>query len=87
MTNDIKFSVQDIGPHLIEFIVYILLALFILSIADAIFQRYQYKKDLKMTKQEVKDEFKEMEGDPRLQVERRQFGLNYEDGLDLITLY
>ena len=47
VTNDIKFSVQDIGPHLIEFIVYILLALFILSIADAIFQRYQYKKDLK----------------------------------------
>lgn len=75
VTNDIKFSVQDIGPHLIEFIVYILLALFILSVADAIFQRYQYKKDLKMTKQEVKDEFKEMEGDPRLKAERRQFGL------------
>ena len=28
-----------------------------------------------MTKQEVKDEFKEMEGDPRLKAERRQFGL------------
>ena len=75
VTSDIKFSTQDIGPYIIEFVVYILLALFLLSIGDAIFQRFQYKKDLKMTKQEVKDEFKEMEGDPRLKAERRQFGL------------
>ena len=34
------------------------------AMADYIFQKYQYKEQLKMTKQEVKDEFKEMEGDP-----------------------
>jgi flagellar biosynthesis protein FlhB len=36
----------------------------ILAIADYAFQRYRFLEQLKMTKQEVKDEFKEMEGDP-----------------------
>ncbi len=36
----------------------------ILAIADYAFQRYRFMEQLKMTKQEVKDEFKEMEGDP-----------------------
>ncbi len=36
----------------------------ILAVADYAFQRYRFLEQLKMTKQEVKDEFKEMEGDP-----------------------
>jgi len=32
--------------------------------ADYAFQRYQFMEQMKMSKQEVKDEFKEMEGDP-----------------------
>jgi flagellar biosynthetic protein FlhB len=38
--------------------------LVILALADYGFQRYRFREQLKMTKQEVKDEFKEMEGDP-----------------------
>jgi flagellar biosynthetic protein FlhB len=38
--------------------------LVIISLADYAFQRYRFLEQLKMTKQEVKDEFKEMEGDP-----------------------
>ncbi len=38
--------------------------LLIIAIADYAFQRYRFLEELKMTKQEVKDEFKEMEGDP-----------------------
>jgi flagellar biosynthetic protein FlhB len=36
----------------------------VLAVADYAFQRYRFLEQLKMTKQEVKDEFKEMEGDP-----------------------
>jgi flagellar biosynthetic protein FlhB len=36
----------------------------VLSLADYGFQRYRFLEQLKMTKQEVKDEFKDMEGDP-----------------------
>ncbi len=35
-----------------------------LAFADFAYQRYKYKKDLMMTKQEVKEEFRQSEGDP-----------------------
>ncbi len=38
--------------------------LVVIAIADYAFQKYRFLEQLKMTKQEVKDEFKEMEGDP-----------------------
>ena len=36
----------------------------ILGFADLIYQKLKFKKDMRMTKQEVKDEFKNSEGDP-----------------------
>ena len=42
------------------------LMMIFISIADFMFQWWKYEKDLKMTKQEVKDEHKMMEGDPRI---------------------
>ncbi len=39
---------------------------------DFLFQRYKFEKDIKMTKQEVKEEFKQMEGDPQIKSKRRQ---------------
>ncbi|MGN0151374.1 MAG: flagellar biosynthesis protein FlhB [Wujia sp.] len=44
----------------------------ILSLADLVFQRWKHKKDLKMTKQEVKDEYKNQEGDPKVKSQQRQ---------------
>jgi flagellar biosynthetic protein FlhB len=40
------------------------LALIILAILDYIYQKWEFEKNLKMTKQEVKDEHKQTEGDP-----------------------
>ncbi|RMD93827.1 MAG: flagellar biosynthesis protein FlhB [Calditrichaeota bacterium] len=40
------------------------MALLVLAILDFMYQKWQYKKDLMMTKQEVKEEQKETEGDP-----------------------
>lgn len=39
-------------------------ALLILAIFDLYYQRWQYKKDMRMTKEEVKEEQKQAEGDP-----------------------
>ncbi len=48
-------------------IIAVILALFlVLSLIDLVFVRYNYFKDLRMSKQEVKDEFKQMEGDPQV---------------------
>ena len=44
----------------------------IISLADWFFQKWKHKEDLKMTKQEVKDEYKNQEGDPKIKGQQRQ---------------
>lgn len=44
----------------------------ILGVIDFIFQKKDYKKNLMMTKQEIKDEYKQMEGDPKIKSKRQQ---------------
>ena len=50
----------------------ILLAVLVMAIADFAYQKYAHLKKLRMTKQEVKDEYKEMEGDPLIKSRIRQ---------------
>lgn len=38
----------------------------ILGLADFIYQKFKFKKDMRMSKQEVKDEYKQQEGDPQV---------------------
>jgi flagellar biosynthesis protein FlhB len=45
---------------------YTCLVLIVLSALDYFFQRWKHERDLRMTKQEVKDEFKQREGDPKI---------------------
>jgi flagellar biosynthetic protein FlhB len=47
------------------------LAMLILSIADYGYQRWQYTKDIMMTKQEVKEEHKQSEGNPQIKARIR----------------
>jgi flagellar biosynthetic protein FlhB len=48
------------------------LVLLILGLLDYFFQRWKLERTLRMTKQEVKDELKRMDGDPLLRQRRRQ---------------
>lgn len=45
-----------------------------LALLDLIYQRYAFKKEMRMSKQEVKDEYKQSEGDPQIKgwLRRRQ---------------
>ena len=47
-------------------------AYIILGVADLFYQRWKFKQDIKMTKQEVKDEYKNQEGDPKVKGQQRQ---------------
>lgn len=49
-----------------------LLLFLILALFDLFFVRYNYFKDLKMSKQEIKDEYKQMEGDPQVKARIRR---------------
>lgn len=68
-------NLSESGVHILAFLTKILSALLLLSIADALYQRFQHHKDLRMTKQEIKDEFKQMEGDPQIKSQRKRFGM------------
>ena len=47
------------------------LVLSVFAVADFVFQRWQHERNLRMTKQEVKEEHKMMEGDPRVKARIR----------------
>jgi flagellar biosynthetic protein FlhB len=48
------------------------LLLLVLALIDYAWQRWQFEQSLKMTKQEVKEEMRRMEGDPKIKMRRRQ---------------
>ena len=56
-----------IGVGLKISIVYLLV-----GIADWVYQKQKFKKDMRMTKQEVKDEYKNTEGDPQIKGRQRR---------------
>lgn len=58
-------TVYDIGIRIAA--VYMVIAL-----ADFAYQKWKFKSDMRMTKQEVKDEYKNQEGDPQIKGKQRQ---------------
>ncbi len=44
--------------------IWVVLVMTFIAILDFMFQKYQHEEQIKMTKQEVKDEYKQTEGDP-----------------------
>lgn len=44
----------------------------VVGLADFIYQKYRFNEDMKMTKQEVKDEYKNTEGNPEIKGRQRQ---------------
>ena len=54
---------------------FVCLVLIVLAALDYVYQRWQHEKSLKMTKQEVKDERKQTEGDPKIKARIRSIQL------------
>ncbi len=44
----------------------------VIALADYIYQKFKFSQDMRMTKQEIKDEFKQSEGDPQIKGKIRQ---------------
>lgn len=65
-------AVAEIGTLVIDVGYRIALLYCVLGAADYIYQRHKFNEDMKMTKQEVKDEMKNSEGDPQIKGKQRQ---------------
>lgn len=61
-----------LGRIVLELCAWMLLIMLIIGVADWMYQRWQHTRDLRMTKAEVKDERRSMEGDEETKLRRRQ---------------
>ncbi len=65
-----------LGELLFSLSLRLAIVLFVLAIVDYIYHRYKFERDLRMTKEEVKEEWRSMEGDPQVKQRRRQIQVN-----------
>lgn len=65
-------AIAMIGDLVVNLGLRICLFYTLIAVADFIYQKFKFKKDMKMTKQEVKDEYKNQEGDPAVKSKQRQ---------------
>lgn len=59
-------AVVSIGDLIINVGIKISFCFLVIALADYFYQKHKFNEDMKMTKQEVKDEFKNSEGDPQI---------------------
>lgn len=59
-------AIQLAGELVTDLGIQIAVVYAILAFVDYIYQKFKFKNDMKMTKQEVKDEYKQQEGDPQV---------------------
>ena len=65
-------AIVSIGNLVLDIGIDIAMIYFIIGIADYIFQKRKFREDMKMTKQEVKDEYKNSEGDPAIKGQQKR---------------
>lgn len=71
LTPSLQAAAQ-IWRIIINMIIRNCLILLILAVFDYMYQRYEYNRNLRMTKKEVKEEFKQAEGDPQVKGKIKQ---------------
>lgn len=64
-------SFTVISSILGQMLVNMCLAMLVIGLLDKKFQDHEYEKSIKMTKQEIKDEYKDTEGDPKIKARIR----------------
>lgn len=69
---------KEIKMLLVLLMIGVLIVVLVIALIDLVYQRYDNAKKMRMTKQEVKDEYKQTEGDPHVKARLRQ--LRFEKG-------
>jgi len=68
----LQTTLQYVASLVMKLGLYVAAALVILAFFDFIYQKWDFEKKLRMSKQEVKDEYKKMEGDPLIKAKIRE---------------
>lgn len=65
-------AIALIGDVIVNIGLRVSLFFFVAGVADWFYQKWKFHEDMKMTKQEVKDEYKNAEGDPKVKAQQRR---------------
>ena len=68
----IEQSLIFLADSLYQMALRIALALIVLGFVDFFYQRWEFERDIKMSKKEIKDERKDIEGNPEIKRKQRQ---------------
>ena len=69
---DLATSLEEVSKILFTMAFQVIAVILVLAVIDYAYQKWQTTQDLKMTKQEVKDEMKQSEGDPQIKGKIKQ---------------
>jgi flagellar biosynthetic protein FlhB len=64
-------AIAYMGEVVWSIVMKVAIAFIVIAAIDFFFKRWKFEEDMKMTKQEVKEEYKNMEGDPKVKGKRR----------------
>lgn len=65
-------GIQFLSRVSYNIVIKIAIGLVVVAVIDYIYQKIEYEKSLKMTKQEIKEEYKQTEGDPQIKNRMKQ---------------
>ncbi len=72
LNMDLDVSANFLLNRMMNMVYKITMMFLVLAVLDFVYEKLDYESRLKMTKQEVKDEYKQTEGDPQVKGQRRE---------------
>ena len=72
VNQDFNVAVVNTSQLIFNGALLLLIPLILIAVGDAVFQRYNFMRQLRMSREEVKQEMKEMEGSPEIRAKLRQ---------------
>ena len=63
---EIYGSITHVCQTIFSMLVKVAVAFLVIAAVDYLYQHFTFEKDMKMSKQEIKEEYKQMEGDPQI---------------------
>ncbi|HEX3011067.1 MAG TPA: flagellar biosynthesis protein FlhB [Syntrophomonadaceae bacterium] len=72
MDMDLGPAFSAVGNMILEMAIKVGIVYIVIGIVDYLYQWYEYEKSLKMSKYDVKQEYKQIEGDPQVKSRQRQ---------------
>ena len=71
-SHSIESLLAFLAAAVTKVMIAVAICMFFIAVLDYLYQRYEFMKNMKMSMQEIKDEYKQQEGDPHVKQKLRQ---------------